>query len=174
MGKLYCIVYGGGLYGFIKPYNAVRDCETFSNTYLPPSLIMGIVKENNLSGQIVRHKLQFDGMCSSDFKRSRVFTNIESMFTIRHSLVHPVITLAFDTKADYEIMLHQSIYVGQHEYLAMPIRSFVCSESDFDGLPGVETFLTTKEDPEGFYCGNNRQDNNSRMYVEIVRNEWES
>ena len=52
-------------FAFFKPWNAVRDSETYSLTYLTPSVINGIEYENGLPmDSIVRSKLSFrtDGM----------------------------------------------------------------------------------------------------------------
>ncbi len=41
--KLYVIKYVGP-FGFIKPWTAVRDSETFSQQFLTPSILEGIEK----------------------------------------------------------------------------------------------------------------------------------
>ena len=41
---LYVIKYSGP-FGFIKPWTAVRDIETFSQQFLTPSIIEGIEKK---------------------------------------------------------------------------------------------------------------------------------
>ena len=42
--KLYVIKYVGP-FGFIKPWTAVRDSETFSQQFLTPSILEGIEKK---------------------------------------------------------------------------------------------------------------------------------
>ena len=60
-----------GPFGFIKPWTAVRDGETFSQQFLTPSIIEGIEKKlfpELLSSpgihKIIRHKLSCQAMSS--------------------------------------------------------------------------------------------------------------
>ena len=184
--ELYCVKYGEDSmrFGFIKPYNAVRDGETYSLTYLTPSMLDGIKHEHFLKGNIVRHKLTFDGMTENDFKKSRVFDDFdcENPFVKkekwktnthkRRSLKNPTIILAFDNKEDAEQMFTETIYVGQSEYIIYQKDMFILSDDEFDSIPGVETFQTDENDLDGFYCGNNRLKNNERMYIKVDRKEW--
>ena len=39
-------------------------------------------------------------------------------------------------------------------------------------VDSVETFQTDENDEESVYVGNNRQKNNERMFVKIIRKEW--
>lgn len=64
--KLYVVKYVGP-FGFIKPWTAVRDSETFSQQFLTPSILEGIEKKLfpellDISGikKIVRHRLSYD------------------------------------------------------------------------------------------------------------------
>ena len=41
---LYVVKYTG-MFGFIKPWTAVRDSETFSQQFLTPSIVEGIEKK---------------------------------------------------------------------------------------------------------------------------------
>ena len=69
---MYYIVKYTGKFGFIKPWTAVRDGETFSQQFLTPSIIEGIEKKLfpetlNLNGQITkiaRHKLSYSAIDS--------------------------------------------------------------------------------------------------------------
>jgi hypothetical protein len=65
---MYVVTYKGQ-FGFIKPWTAVRDGETFSQQFLTPSIIEGIEKKLfpellSVSGihKILRHKLKYDTM----------------------------------------------------------------------------------------------------------------
>ncbi|MFT7482658.1 MAG: hypothetical protein ACI8WW_001596, partial [Oceanospirillaceae bacterium] len=44
MEKFYVVKYTGP-FGFIKPWTAVRDSETFSQQFLTPSIVEGIEKK---------------------------------------------------------------------------------------------------------------------------------
>lgn len=204
MSKLYCIKFGYPVkpyYGYIKPWNAVRDEETYSLTYMLPSFFDGLKERFNFHGNIIRHKLTFDlgGMSSEQGVRfvphpkenlivkpfkdrwekggDKTWGLVKAIHK-RHELVNPELILAFDNKEDAEYMLTQCIYFGQDIYTMCPImfdESFGIKEmthDEFNELNGVETFLTSKDDPCGFYCGNNRHKNNERMYIQIQRNEW--
>ena len=67
---MYVVTYKGQ-FGFIKPWTAVRDEETFSQQFLTPSIIEGIEKKLfpellTIPGihKIQRHKLRYDSMDS--------------------------------------------------------------------------------------------------------------
>ncbi len=61
-----------GKFGFIKPWTAVRDGETFSQQFLTPSIIEGIEKklfpellnQNGKILKIIRHKLSYSAIDS--------------------------------------------------------------------------------------------------------------
>jgi hypothetical protein len=67
---MYCVRFKGNscTVGYFRPWNSVRDGETYSMTYLPTSVIDGIRDELKCSGRILRHKLRFNGMTSEFFK----------------------------------------------------------------------------------------------------------
>lgn len=66
----YYIVRYSGPFGFIKPWTAVRDGETFSQQFLTPSIIEGIEKKlfpellqsKGLQGSIIGHRLNYTGI----------------------------------------------------------------------------------------------------------------
>ena len=182
--------------GYIRPWNSVRDGETYSLTYIPTSFINGIEVENNLSGKILRHKLRFNGMTTERFiseerngyvlkgkgkdrKYTYKKTRSHAPSTI-HQLSQPEIILGFEKFEDAETMSKNCIYVGQTQYLIFPYN-FDGSDSldgnvivelddeEFDKLSGTETFASTEYDDDAIYCGNNRQKNNEKMYIRIVR-----
>ena len=66
---MFYVVKYTGPFGFIKPWTAVRDGETFSQQFLTPSIIEGIEKKifSELLNQkgisrIVRHKLSYSAI----------------------------------------------------------------------------------------------------------------
>jgi hypothetical protein len=66
----YHIVKYSGPFGFIKPWTAVRDGETFSQQFLTPSIIEGMEKKlfpellsaKGLQGYIVGHRINYTGI----------------------------------------------------------------------------------------------------------------
>lgn len=189
MRKIYCLKYGSLItpyYGYVKPWNGVRDDETWSLTYMLPSFFDGLKDTYHFKENIVRHKLTFslNGMSK---EQNLTYVPVKSKkevkeqnIHIRHELVNPELILGFSNKEDAEYMLTQSIYFGQNIYIIDPIffdkdnkiNILEMTDEEFDKLPGVETFLCEKDTPNSFYCGNNRQKNNERMYITIDRNEW--
>ena len=66
---MYVVQYSG-IFGFIKPWTAVRDKETFSQQFLTPSIIEGMekklfpeqLKKRGEIEKIIRHKLSYKSM----------------------------------------------------------------------------------------------------------------
>jgi hypothetical protein len=66
----YHVVKYSGPFGFIKPWTAVRDGETFSQQFLTPSIIEGMEKKlfpellsaKGLQGYIVGHRINYTGI----------------------------------------------------------------------------------------------------------------
>jgi hypothetical protein len=66
----YHIVKYSGPFGFIKPWTAVRDGETFSQQFLTPSIIEGMEKKlfpellsaQGLQGYILGHRVNYSGI----------------------------------------------------------------------------------------------------------------
>ena len=193
---MYCVRFKSDVcgVGYIRPWNSVRDGETYSLTYIPTSFIDGIELENNLSGKILRHKLRFNGMTKELFvgeernglvlKGNKKYKYVKTRshgITIIHQLSCPEIILGFEKLEDAEIMAKSCIYVGQTQYIIYPVN-FSDEDEDIDGtvvveltdeefssLSGTETFASTEDDEDAIYCGNNRQKNNEKMYIRIVR-----
>lgn len=191
---MYCVRFKNSLcsVGYIRPWNSVRDGETYSLTYLIPSMIDGIKKELVCKGNIVRHKLRFNGMTSELFKspmlesyeidgkgKVKRYIKREAAVSTIHQLCCPEIILGFDNLDDAITASENTIYVGQTQYEVYPVSFYDNDDEDniivemgddeFSKLRGTETFVTDKEDENGIYCGNNRFRNNERMYIRIVR-----
>ena len=197
---MYCVRFKGNAcsVGYIRPWNSVRDGETYSLTYLPTSFINGIEVENHLSGKILRHKLRFNGMTKELFVAEEryglvlggrgkkkeykyVKTRSHGISKYIHQLSCPEIILGFEKLEDAQELAKNSIYVGQTQYIIYPVN-FDNNDEDIDGtviveltdeefskLSGTETFASTEDDEDAIYCGNNRQKNDEKMYIRIVR-----
>ena len=191
---MFCVRYKGNpcSVGYLRPWNSVRDGETYSMTYLPTSIIDGIKDELKCNGKILRHKFRFNGMTSELFKSPKIeverlnkrtkkvenSVKRDSGISTIHQICNVEIILGFEKKEDAVDADKNTIYVGQTQYIIYP-TSFYESDEDndvvemndeeFSALVGTETFETTKDDENGVYCGNNRFRNNDRMYIKIVR-----
>ena len=174
--------------GYIRPWNAVRDGETYSLTYLIPSFIDGVADELKCKGKILRHKLRFNGMTSELFKSPQIKkkskkSDGDKVFRDQaiskiHQLMQPEIILGFETLEDAKNAAQNTIYVGQTQYMIFPVSFFneenddddiivEISDEEFSKLEGTETFQTTESN--GVYCGNNRFRDNEKMFIKIVR-----
>ena len=197
---MFCVRFKGApcSVGYLRPWNSVRDGETYSLTYLPTSVIDGISHELGCAGKILRHKLRFNGMTDEMFrseevkgkklykkkKRIKTFTKRKQTISTIHQICDPEIILGFECKEDAVNASKNSIYVGQTQYIIYPasfddlINEVVdcddniiveLTDDEFSAIRGTETFPTEKNDENGIYCGNNRFRDNERMYIRIVR-----
>jgi len=191
---MYCVKFNGGpcSVGYIRPWNSVRDSETYSLTYLPTSFINGIEAEHHCVGKILRHKLRFSGMTKELFVSEELMGLVkrgcgknkhieflrmrEHAISTIHQLSNPEIILGFEKLEDAEDAAKNSIYVGQEQYMIYPVEFdedsniiVELTDEEFSKLSGTETFASTEDDEDAVYCGNNRQKNNEKMFIKIVR-----
>ena len=167
-----------GPFGFIKPWTAVRDSETFSQQFLTPSIVEGIEKklfpellQNRGIQKIVRHRLSYQGL---DFqievtwskglsKKTNPYLKNRSIIT-RGVMLNPFLYLAFNSESDAKQALIQTICLARNEDLLYPEKIIEIPELDFDKITGFELFLSNKL--KGFKVGYNRFDK-SEMYGEL-------
>lgn len=171
----YHVVRYSGPFGFIKPWTAVRDGETFSQQFLTPSVLEGIEKKlfpELLSGngrirKIMRHRLRYDAMDMQqeqthprgweDKKKERRLVRNRSVIR-RGVLLNPVLYLAFRLAEDAEVAAKQHICLCRNEDVLMPGSDILlCSEEKFNALDGFE--LHFEKTPSSFLTGINRYDN---------------
>ena len=120
---MYIVIYKGK-FGFIKPWTAVRDGETFSQQFLTPSIIEGIEKKlfpellerNGEICKIVRHKLSYAAIDAQQevtqargWKLSKTQMTRERSILKRGVMIDPVLYLAFKKEADAEVASRQHI-----------------------------------------------------------------
>ncbi len=152
----YYVVKYSGPFGFIKPWTAVRDSETFSQQFLTPSIIEGIEKKLfpellNEFGKIFkikRYRLNYRGI---DIQREKTWskgginvykdkgqykTNIGILN--RGVMLNPNLYLAFENEDDSKVALEQTVF---------------------------ELIFTNSE--AGFKVGHNRFNNAAQMYGEL-------
>lgn len=176
---MYVVIYRGHC-GFIKPWSAVRDGETFSQQFLTPSIIEGIEKKlfpELLSTKgcvkIIRHKLKYDTMDTQqeqvqtrawEYKKMKKLYVREKSIIKRTILINPVLYLAFKDREDAIKASKEHICLCRNEDILLPEHEIIeLSEKEFDNLNGFELRFG-KNNINSFIVGYNRFDNASPMY----------
>lgn len=184
MEKYYVVKYSGQ-FGFIKPWTAVRDSETFSQQFLTPSIVEGIEKKlfpellkEEFMGKILkiqRHRLNYQGIDTQQertwakggidtYKDKGVWkTNLGILN--RGVMLNPNLYLAFENQNDADIAFTQTICLCRNEDLLFPEELLKKTEVEFDEIQGFELLFT--DEGSGFKVGHNRFDNASAMYGEL-------
>lgn len=194
---LYVVKYSGP-FGFIKPWTAVRDEETFSQQFLTPSILSGIecklfpelLSKNKEEGfkirKIKRYRLTYQQISQQQEKiQSRgwntrstggqKFLERPESILIRGVMVNPVLFIAFDNIEDAEIANQQHICLSRNEDILFPQGDILeVTEEEFDtndeAFYGFE--LIFEKNDQSFLVGYNRMDENKPMYgwLKIVGN----
>lgn len=182
MKKYYVVKYSGP-FGFIKPWTAVRDSETFSQQFLTPSIVEGIEKklfpellEEEGIKKIKRHRLTYHqisqqqeviqtrGWNSTRRGKQFLFDRPTSIIN-RGVLLNPILFLAFENKEDAEIAMKQHVCLSRNEDVLLPEEILQVSKSEFDSseenFAGFELIFEKTE--ESFTVGYNRR-NGESMY----------
>jgi hypothetical protein len=186
---MYYVVKYSGPFGFIKPWTAVRDSETYSQQFLTPSTLEGIEKklfpellsENRKISKILRYRLNYCGIDSQQertwskgkFEKEKKTDSLGRTYYIpknmgiitRGILLNPNLYLAFDNKQDATRAFVQTICLCRNEDLLFPEFLTEMNENIFDEIEGFELILSSPEN--GFKVGHNRFDNGSEMYGEL-------
>lgn len=166
-----------GKFGFIKPWTAVRDGETFSQQFLTPSIIEGVEKKlfpELLSTpgihKIIRHKLSYNAMDAQQEvtqprgweKKGKMWVRKRSIL-VRDVLLNPVLYIAFENEADALKASEQHVCLCRNEDVLMPDGDTrQMSDSEFSALSGYE--LRFGKTSKSFLVGFNRFNDNSPMY----------
>lgn len=181
----YHIVKYTGCFGFIKPWTAVRDSETFSQQFLTPSIIEGIEKKlfpellvQNCFGEIIkikRYRLNYQGIDLQQektwsrggfsFNKEKGIYKTNIGIINRGVLLNPNLYLAFETVADAEVAFSQTICLCRNEDLLYPEKTLELTADDFDSIEGFELLFTDAS--SGFKVGHNRFANGAEMYGEL-------
>jgi hypothetical protein len=185
---LYIVEYNGP-FGFIKPWTAVRDNETYSQQFLTPSIVEGIEKklfpellsmEGGLIRKIVRHRLSYRGLASQQERtqakgwgkvsvRNSKFYFPERAIITRGVMLEPKLHLAFHNEQDAIMASEQTICLCRNEDLLFPestILKLTLEEFETDIIPGFELLFTDSE--KGFKVGQNRFNAGTSMYGELI------
>lgn len=178
---MYVVTYTGK-FGFIKPWTAVRDGETFSQQFLTPSIIEGIEKKLfpellNEKGikKIKRHKLSYDTMSAQQevtqarwWKDTKMYLKNRSILK-RTILINPLLHLAFDTLEDAKRASVQHICICRNEDIMLPKKDILqIEDSDFKSITGFELRFGLSN--QSFLVGFNRFDDSSPMYGSLEFN----
>lgn len=186
----YYVVKYSGPFGFIKPWTAVRDIETFSQQFLTPSIVEGIEKKlfpellHEATGgikKIQRHKLNYKGIDTQQEKTwskggfkaekkkdslNRVYYQAENIAIIKRGvLLNPNLYLAFGSKKDSEVAFSQHICLCRNEDILLPLEFFEINDKEFAEIEGFELLFDNTE--LSFKVGHNRFDDGSEMFGEL-------
>ncbi|MEE0912569.1 MAG: hypothetical protein U0L67_09000 [Paludibacteraceae bacterium] len=180
----YYIVTYKGKFGFIKPWTAVRDGETFSQQFLTPSIIEGIEKKlfpeqlakNGVIERILRHKLSYDAIDiqqevthARGWKVSKKEMTRDRAVLKRGVMLNPILYLAFSKRTDAEIAAKQHICLCRNEDIMLPEAEIqVFTEEQFANLNGFELRFGMSE--QSFVVGYNRFNEGQPMYGWIEYN----
>lgn len=180
---MYIVKYKGK-FGYIKPWTAVRDGETFSQQFLTPSIIEGIEKKlfpellesSGVICKILRHKLSYSAIDMQQevtqtrgWKVSKQQMTRERSILRRGVMLDPVLYLAFENVDDAKKASTQHICLCRNEDVMLPSSEIIdLSENDFDELEGFE--LRFGESEQSFLVGYNRFDGGKPMYGWIEYN----
>ena len=182
MEKYYVVKYTGP-FGFIKPWTAVRDSETFSQQFLTPSIVEGMEKKLfpellQVKGiqKIKRHRLNYlaldvqqertwsKGGFKSKKDKGKYKTNLAIIN--RGIMIEPYLYLAFNDIEDARDAKMQHICLCRNEDVMLPNEILEISEVDFDKIEGFE-LLFEGDKNSLFKVGYNRFDDVKEMYGQL-------
>lgn len=177
MEKYYVVKYSGQ-FGFIKPWTAVRDSETFSQQFLTPSIVEGIEKklfpellaESGIN-KIKAHRLSYTQMSSqqeviqtrgwnSTKQGKQILFERPKAILLRGVLLEPVLHLAFTTEEDAEVALKQHICLCRNEDILLPTQTQIEETYSVDFNEDTERFagyeLIFEKNEKAFIVGYHR------------------
>lgn len=160
-----------GHFGFIKPWTAVRDGETFSQQFLTPSIIEGLRQKLEVTS-ILRHRLTYSGISVQQEvvqtkgweykKRSKMHVRHRSILN-RGVMIYPTLFLAFATELDARQASVQHICLCRNEDVMLPdCKIQTMSDAEFEQIDGFELRFGKSEN--SFQVGYNRFKNAEPMF----------
>jgi hypothetical protein len=191
MFMTYYVVKYTGAFGFIKPWTAVRDSETFSQQFLTPSIIEGIEKKlfPDLLGKsgifkILGHRISYDQVSgqqeqiqtrgwNSTRKGKQILFERPNGILIRGVLINPTLQIAFELKEDAEIAFKQHICLCRNEDILLPIEIIVANKNNFENseeyFSGFE--LIFEKNDKSFLVGYDRNTKKPMFgWIKVVGN----
>jgi len=187
---MYFVVKYSGPFGFIKPWTAVRDSETFSQQFLTPSIVEGIEKklfpelleQLGKIQKIVRHKINYCGIDvqqertwskggfqkekKQDFLGREYFIAKNLGIINRGVMLEPNLYLAFQHAQDARKAFSQTVCLCRNEDLLFPEWLHEMDVEEFDLINGFELLFSSGK--TSFKVGYNRFDNASEMFGELI------
>ena len=182
MGKYYVVKYTGQ-FGFIKPWTAVRDSETFSQQFLTQSIVEGIEKKLFPELLVVdgirkidRHRLSYSSIShqqevtqtigwNSTRKGTQFLFERPTSILTRGLLLDPILHLAFAEREDAERALTQHICLCRNEDVLLPVDLLEIDKAEFDKdeerFNGYELIFENSDN--AFHVGYHRK-NKTAMY----------
>lgn len=168
---MYVVRYTGP-FGYIKPWTAVRDIDTYSQTFLTPSIIEGMRQKLEVS-TVLRHRLQHQGMNkqqertqSAGWRTSGNQASRSLAIINRYVMLQPELHLAFSNREDAENAAVQHLCLCRNEDVLFPVDVTEMTEQEFENLPGVE--LKFEQTADAFLVGYDRFNEAAPMYGHIV------
>ena len=169
-----------GPFGYLKPWTAVRDDETYSQQFPTPSVIEGMRQKLGVS-TILRHKLTYTGLSmQQEQTQPRGWTHEKKKgimgrpraILVRGVLLAPKLHLAFTTEQEATAAASQHLCLCCNEDIVLPVAQLSLSEAEFDALPGFELRPTAATEPGAFLVGFNRFANGAAILgrLEMVSN----
>lgn len=155
-----------GPFGYLKPWTAVRDGETYSQQFLTPSVIEGMRQKLGVAA-ILRHRLSYDSLdLQQEVVHARAWKHgkprNQGVIT-RGILINPILRLAFATQVEAQQAAKQHLCLCRNEDLVFPNEEIESLEADeFDQLDGFELRFEP-EHPAAFPVGYNRFENGQLM-----------
>lgn len=137
-------------FGFIKPWTAVRDSETYSQQFLTPSIVEGMEKKlfpellvQNGIFKIKGHRISYDQISgqqeqiqtrgwNSTRKGKEILFERPNGILIRGVMINPKLDLVFSTLDDAEKAYRQHVCLSRNEDVLLPIQIIETTKSDFD------------------------------------------
>lgn len=172
----YYVVKYSGPFGFIKPWTAVRDSETFSQQFLTPSIVEGIEKKlfpellrSDGIRKIIGHRLSYDQVTNqqeviqtrgwnSTRKGTQFLFERPTAVLLRGLLHNPVLHLAFETMEDAQTAYSQHVCLCRNEDLVFPEEIIETTKQEFETseelFPGYELVFDKNE--KSFLVGYHR------------------
>ena len=185
MNDIYLVKYSG-TFGFIKPWTAVRDSETFSQQFLTPSIVAGIERklfpelltdDDGEIHHIVGHRLSYRQISQQQevtqtrgWNKVRKGLHRDRSILTRGVMVEPELWLAFDTEEHAQRAAKQHICLCRNEDILLPSAEITTTtrsvfDTDEEQYAGFE--LLFGEGEGAFLVGYNRFRQSAPMYGTI-------
>ena len=180
---IYVVKYSGP-FGFIKPWTAVRDIETYSQQFLTPSIVAGMERklfpellkdDDGEIKKIVGHRLNYCGLSVQQektwskggiqIKNEKGVYKTNTGILNRGIMIEPNLYLAFKAMEDAERAYTQNICLCRNEDILLPTNLLEMYPDSFELIEGFELVLSSHQ--SGFKVGYNRFKNASEMFGEL-------